>query len=83
MKRHSVLLEKMEGRRHLASLFFRDGKKVGTFVQALNAAGIDISVQSYKAKCPPGCLTKLPLITTPKAIDFLVGKMDEALKKLS
>ena len=83
VKRHSALLEKMEGRRHLASLFFRDGKKVGTFVQALNAAGIDISVQSYKAKCPPGCLTKLPLTTTPKAIDFLVGKMDEALKKLS
>jgi acetylornithine/succinyldiaminopimelate/putrescine aminotransferase len=83
VKRRSDLLEKMEGKRHLASLFFRDSQKVTRFVQALNAAGIDISVQSYKAKCPPGCLTKLPLTATPKAVDFLVGKMDEALKKLA
>ena len=30
------------------------------FAAALNAEGIDISVQSYKANCPPSCLTKLP-----------------------
>ena len=51
--RHAGLLEKREGRRHLSSLFFRDGEKATAFVRGLNAAGIDISVQSYKANCPP------------------------------
>jgi 4-aminobutyrate aminotransferase-like enzyme len=81
-RRHSGLVEKMEGRRHLASLFFRQTEKVVKFVAALTAAGIDISVQSYKAKCPPSCLTKLPLVATPKVVEFLIGRMDEALKAL-
>jgi acetylornithine/succinyldiaminopimelate/putrescine aminotransferase len=80
--RHPALVEKMEGRRHLASLFFRDTAKLTSFVKGLNQAGIDISIQSYKAKCPPSCLTKLPLVITPKTVDFIVGKMDAALAAL-
>jgi acetylornithine/succinyldiaminopimelate/putrescine aminotransferase len=80
--RHPSVVEKMEGRRHLASLFFRDTDKLTRFVGALTQAGIDISVQSYKAKCPPSCLTKLPLVTTPKTVDYIVGKMDSILKSL-
>jgi acetylornithine/succinyldiaminopimelate/putrescine aminotransferase len=80
--RHARLVEKREGRRHLSSLFFRHPAHASGFVEILNQEGIDISVQSYKAKCPPSCLTKLPLIATPRAIDFLVGKMDAALKVL-
>jgi len=72
----------MEGRRHLASLFFRDTGKLSAFVKALNDAGIDISSQSYKAKCPPSCLTKLPLVVTPKTVDFLAAKMDAVLATL-
>jgi acetylornithine/succinyldiaminopimelate/putrescine aminotransferase len=81
-KRHPAAIEKMEGRRHLASLFFRDTDKLTKFVGALTAGGVDISVQSYKAKCPPSCLTKLPLVTTPRTVDFIVGRMDAALTAL-
>jgi acetylornithine/succinyldiaminopimelate/putrescine aminotransferase len=80
--RHPEVIEKMEGRRHLASLFFRDTGRLSTFVRSLNQAGIDISIQSYKAKCPPSCLTKLPLVVTPKTVEFLVGKMEAALAAL-
>jgi acetylornithine/succinyldiaminopimelate/putrescine aminotransferase len=80
--RHSRLVEKMEGRRHLASLFFHKMDTVAKFVALLNERGIDISVQSYKPSFPPSCLTKLPLITSWDAVDFLVGRMDEALKSL-
>ena len=80
--RHASVVEKMEGQRHLASLFFRDTDKLNRFVGALTQSGIDISVQSYKAKCPPSCLTKLPLVTTPRTVDYIVGKMDSVLKSL-
>lgn len=82
VKRHSRLLEKWEGRRHLASLFFRQMDAVKKFVATLNHWGIDISVQSYKPSFPPSCLTKLPIITNPSTIDFLIGKMDAALRQL-
>jgi 4-aminobutyrate aminotransferase-like enzyme len=82
VRRHADLIECREGRRHLASLFFRDGKKAAAFAAALNRDGIDVSVQSYKANCPPSCLTKLPLTATPRAIGFLVGKMEAALNAL-
>jgi len=80
--RYPDVVEKMEGRRHLASLFFRDTARLSAFVHALNHAGIDISIQTYKANCPPSCLTKLPLVVTPKAVDFIVEKMDRALAAL-
>ena len=80
--RHPLVIEKFEGRRHLAALHFRDAEKLTRFVAALTRGGIDISVQSYKARCPPACLTKLPLVTTRKAVDFIVAKMDAALAAL-
>ena len=80
--RYSGIVEKMEGRRHLASLFFRQVETVSRFVALLTQGGVDISMQSYKAKCPPSCLTKLPLICSPKAVDFLLGRMDAALATL-
>ena len=82
MDRHPGLLAKREGLRHLSSLFFRDTAKATAFAAALNAEGIDISVQSYKANCPPSCLTKLPLTVTPKAVEYLAGRMDAALRAL-
>ena len=48
----------------------------------LNEAGIDISAQTYKADCLPSALTKIPLTSTYKMVDFLINKMDEALKRL-
>ena len=80
--RHHGAVERMEGRRHLASLFFHKTETVTRFVSMLVQGGIDISVQSYKANCPPSCMTKLPLITTPKAVEYIIGKMDAALRSL-
>jgi 4-aminobutyrate aminotransferase-like enzyme len=80
--RHEALIVKVEGRRHLAALHFRDAEKLARFVAALTQGGIDISVQSYKSRCPPACLTKLPLIATAAVVDFIVGRMDDALKAL-
>jgi acetylornithine/succinyldiaminopimelate/putrescine aminotransferase len=82
VKKHPQLLEKSEGRRHLSSLFFRQMDTVKRFVTLLNQWGIDISVQSYKPSFPPSCLTKLPITCTPRAVDFLLGKMDAALGQL-
>jgi acetylornithine/succinyldiaminopimelate/putrescine aminotransferase len=82
VKAFPAVLEKHEGRRHLASLFFRQMDAVKRFTAALNQQGIDISVQSYKPSFPPSCLTKLPIITTPRTVDFLVGKMESALRQL-
>jgi 4-aminobutyrate aminotransferase-like enzyme len=80
--RYPEILVKREGIRHLSSLFFHDGEKAKAFARGLNDACIDTSVQSYKADCPPGCLTKLPLTMTPVAIDFLLGRMDAVLRTL-
>jgi acetylornithine/succinyldiaminopimelate/putrescine aminotransferase len=81
-RRHAAVVEKSEGRRHLASLFFRDTGQLKGFVTTLTQGGIDISVQSYKASCPPSCLTKLPLIATAHVVDFITARMDAALKAL-
>jgi acetylornithine/succinyldiaminopimelate/putrescine aminotransferase len=76
------LIDRVEGRRHLSSIFFYSVDKTVAFVHELAEAGIDISAHTYKAECPPAALTKIPLISTYKMVDFLVGKMDEALRKL-
>jgi len=81
-KKHSRFIERIEGQRHLSSVFFRDTAKAVEFVEHMNAACIDISAHTYKANCPPSALTKLPLTATPKMVDFLVGKIDEALGRL-
>jgi acetylornithine/succinyldiaminopimelate/putrescine aminotransferase len=81
-RRHPKALERIEGRRHLCSLFFRSEEKAVAFIRTLNEGGIDISAQTYKAKCPPSALTKLPLTATPKIVDVLVARMDAALSAL-
>lgn len=52
------------------------------FAKALSAAGLDISVQTYKAACPPVALTKLPLIADEDVVDFVIARMDKALTAL-
>jgi acetylornithine/succinyldiaminopimelate/putrescine aminotransferase len=80
--RHPSVVEKAEGRRHLASMFFRDDEKLRRFVTELVKGGIDISTQNYRSNCPPACLTKLPLIATPSTVDFLVARMEAVLAGL-
>ena len=79
-KTHSDRIERIEGRRHLASLFFDSLETTRAFVDALTARGLDISVQTYKADCPPSALTKLPLTASVKMIDFVLAAMDAALE---
>ena len=70
------------GKRHLASVYFHDLDKARAFVDCLVAGGLDISVQSYKASCPPGALTKLPLIADLSAVDMVIERMTNALADL-
>ena len=80
--RYPKAITRIEGRRHLASLFFETIEKAERFTEILRGGGIDITAQSYKAKCPPAALTKIPLISTPNMVDFLLSRMESALKQL-
>lgn len=75
-------LEKIEGMRHLSSLFFYSVDDTVKFVNYLNEWGIDISAHTYKPNCPPAALTKLPLTSSKKAVDFVIDKMKKALDEL-
>ncbi len=75
-------IEKIEGSGHLSSICFYNTDDAIRFASILNREAIDISAQSYKAKCPPAVLTKIPIISTDEMVDFLTGKMDGALAQL-
>lgn len=80
--KHPQHLLAVEGRRHMVSAYFHELDTAKAFVKRLVAGGLDISVQGYKASCPPGALTKLPLIAGYEAADMVIGRMDEALGEL-
>lgn len=67
------------GLRHLGALSFSDLEEARVFVSRLNQMGVDISVQTYKADCPPVALTKLPLIACRRTVDFVLERMEQAL----
>lgn len=69
----------VDGRRHLATVLFRSLEAAKAFVRELNRRGLDVSAQTYKADCPPAVLTKIPLISTPAVVDFIVEQMAAAL----
>jgi 4-aminobutyrate aminotransferase-like enzyme len=73
------IISGIDGSRHMGAVCFRDLEPAKTFVQRLNEAGFDISVQTYKSICPPTALTKLPLIAGFEVVDFVIEKMREAL----
>lgn len=75
-------IARIEGWRHLSSVVFHSVEATTRFVAQLNEAGVDISAQTYKANCPPVALTKLPLVSTYHVVDFLIERMDRALKNL-
>lgn len=75
-------IDRIEGHRHLSSIFFYSASTTLQFIAQLNENGIDISAQTYKADCPPAALTKIPLISSYKMVDFLIAQMHDALKKL-
>lgn len=81
---YAQFIDKVEGDAHMTTLFFKSADKTVEFTTHLNKeCCIDISAQTYKADCPPAALTKLPLISSEKTVDFVIGKMREALDKLT
>ncbi|MHC4884071.1 MAG: aminotransferase class III-fold pyridoxal phosphate-dependent enzyme, partial [Planctomycetota bacterium] len=48
------LISRIEGDKHLASIYFREVEPAIQFVKSLTKGGLDVSVQTYKAACPPG-----------------------------
>jgi acetylornithine/succinyldiaminopimelate/putrescine aminotransferase len=81
-EKHNSHISKTEGQGLLSTIFFHSPEKCLAFVRALTESGVDISAQTYKADCPPAALTKLPLIISEAAVDWLVRKMDKTLGSL-
>jgi len=81
--RHPEHISGAEGKWHLSTIVFRDLALAKAFVKALTGMGLDISVQTYKADCPPAVLTKLPIIAGPEVIDFTIDRMEAAMSLVS
>lgn len=79
-KKHPDKISRTEGKAHLSTIFFFTPESCTNFVKFLQDECIDISAQTYKAQCPPAALTKIPLVSSFKMVDFLIGKFAEALK---
>jgi len=79
---HPGAIKCIHGRRHMQGIYFVDLAPAKAFVQHLQQAGCDISVQAYKEGCPPSALTKLPLIAGYEVVDFLIDRMRQALARI-
>lgn len=77
------ILAGVEGQGHLLGLRFTDLAKGRKFAEVMNSRGFDISVQTYKADCPPVALTKLPTIADDALIDFTVQCLKTTLQQIS
>ena len=77
---NSSLIVRADGFGHLAGLRFAKVDEAAKFAKILNDMCVDISAQLYKANCPPVVLVKPPLIASRYAMDFLCGKIKEAIK---
>jgi acetylornithine/succinyldiaminopimelate/putrescine aminotransferase len=76
-------IEKLEGEAHMTTFVFRTAELTDKFTTYLNKkCCIDISAQTYKANCPPVALTKLPLISSRRTVDFVISKMKTALDSI-
>jgi 4-aminobutyrate aminotransferase-like enzyme len=79
---HPDKIVEIEGRRHLAGVYFRDLEQSKAFAKSMNQSGLDVSVQTYKKGCPPCALMKLPLIMGCEGVDFVVDQMERAIRKV-
>ena len=77
------VIEGVDGWRHMTTIRFARLEQARGFAAALNARGLDISAQTYKADCPPVVLTKLPLIADQAVMDYVIQAMRQALEKQS
>ncbi len=79
---YSALVSAVEGRRHMTGLHFGEVGAAADFAKHLNARGLEVSVQTYKAGCPPAALMKLPLIAGYKVVDFVLARMEDVLRDM-
>ena len=83
IEKYPEIIEKLEGESHMTTFVFKSADMTNEFTAYLNKkCCIDVSAQTYKANCPPVALTKLPLISSHKTVDFVIAKMNEALGKI-
>lgn len=81
-KEHGTIVKCAQGIGFLAALEFYDLYKAKDFAKLVNQNCIDVSSQAYKLNCPPAVLIKLPLITTPAEIDFLIHTFNQVLAQM-
>ncbi len=77
---HPAKITTIDGRRHLLGIHFASLDAARGFVRANEAAGLDISVQTYKSSVPPVALTKLPLIAGYEVVDLVIDRFEAALR---
>jgi acetylornithine/succinyldiaminopimelate/putrescine aminotransferase len=77
----SDTIESIEGYRHLSAIRFYQAENAVALMKHMNAAGFDVSAQTYKANCPPTLLTKIPIISSYRMVDQFVARMGESLSK--
>ena len=76
------LVAKVEGQGLLTSIIFHDRDAANKFSTILSHEKcIDVSVQIYKPDCPKAALLKPPLITSGKSVEFIAGRIREALEE--
>ncbi len=75
-------LEGVDGAGHLLGFRFRDVRSGRAFAERMNEAGYDLSVQTYKAACPPVALCKLPVIADEALIEVFARACRDALGKV-
>jgi acetylornithine/succinyldiaminopimelate/putrescine aminotransferase len=80
--RHRGTVESVEGQAHLIAIGFREVPAAVEFCEFLKADGLDISAQTYKPNCPPVALTKLPVTLGRLEVDWIVARIEGALKRM-
>jgi len=78
-ERHADRVKGINGLRHMCGLEFDSLAAAADFAASMVRMGFDISAQTYKVDCPPVVLTKLPLIVTRAAVDFILARMEQAI----
>lgn len=81
--RYAGTVTGIEGMRHLCGIAFKDMTTAGAFAKAMNAAGFDISAQTYKPNGLPITITKIPMIASAKTVEFILDEMDRSLTEIS
>ncbi len=78
----SSVIARVEGWRHMSTLFLHDLDTARSLITHLTGMGIDISAQTYKPDAPPALLTKLPLIASYEVVDFVVQNLEGVLREM-